>query len=319
MMFSAWRRLATFAVVLCLTVSMAYGEGLFPSFEKIFVELPSFQMVAKRTPDDEFLLEDGSRSIVFKNVTEDEFNAFSKYIAEYGCTLDHYVMEDMIFSAEVVYETVKFKFIYSFVTKEANLIYPAGSLEEKVELATPTPQPTATPKPTPTSTPKRTSTPKPTATPKPTGSSYTGGIEMINVQELFNSLKNSNVLLSTNKPSSSVSLEILNHDEVICKRVSTKKYAFQFRVKNNNSSKTVRSYDVSYYTCDEYGNQNSPTETVTLTQKIKAYETIMSDIVYLMNPDEVYRAYFAITRVRYTDGTSESTSSPEYCYWYWDK
>ena len=145
------------------------------------------------------------------------------------------------------------------------------------------------------------------------------GSGTINVQELFDALRNSNGLLNTNTPSSSVSLEILNHDEVICKRVSTKRYAFQFKVKNTNTSKTVKSYDVSYYTCDEYGNQNSPTETVTLTQKIKAYETIMSDIVYLMNPDSVYRAYFAITRVRYTDGTSESTSSPDYCYWYWDK
>ena len=47
-------------------------------------------------------------------------------------------------------------------------------------------------------------------------------------------------------------------------KVSTRRMSFKFEVKNTSSYKTVRSFDVTYYTCDAYGNQNSPTQTVTL-------------------------------------------------------
>lgn len=118
--------------------------------------------------------------------------------------------------------------------------------------------------------------------------------------------------------SSSVHLTIPDDSEAILKRVSTKRYAFQFEVKNTHPTKTIMSYDVSYYTCDEYGDQNSSTKTVTLSQKIKAYETVTCPIIYLENAAYVYKAYFGISRVRYTDGTTESISSPEYSGWYWD-
>lgn len=123
---------------------------------------------------------------------------------------------------------------------------------------------------------------------------------------------------TTTTSTSSIHLIIPDSSEAILKRVSTKRYAFQFEVKNTHSSKTIKSYDVSYYTCDEYGDQNSATKTVTLTQKIKAYETVTCPIIYLENAASVYKAYFGITRVRYTDGTTESISNPDYSGWYWD-
>ena len=86
-------------------------------------------------------------------------------------------------------------------------------------------------------------------------------------------------------------------------------------MKNTHSSKTIKSYDVSYYTCDEYGNQNSANKTVTLTQKIKPYETILSSLIYVENQSQVYQINAAITCVRYTDGTSQTVSSPEYVTW----
>ena len=123
---------------------------------------------------------------------------------------------------------------------------------------------------------------------------------------------------TTTTSTSSIHLIIPDNSDAILKRVSTKRYAFQFEVKNTHSSKTIKSYDVSYYTCDEYGNQNSANKTVTLTQKIKAYETVTCPIIYLENAASVYKAYFGITRVRYTDGTTESISNPDYSGWYWD-
>ena len=123
---------------------------------------------------------------------------------------------------------------------------------------------------------------------------------------------------TTTTSTSSIHLIIPSGADATLKRVSTKRYAFQFEVKNTHTSKTIKSYDVSYYTCDEYGNQNSANKTVTLTQKIKAYETVTCPIIYLENAASVYKAYFGITRVRYTDGTTESVSNPDYSGWYWD-
>lgn len=99
------------------------------------------------------------------------------------------------------------------------------------------------------------------------------------------------------------------------KLVSTKRISMRFDVRNNSSTKTVRSYDVTFYTCDDWGNQTSGKETVTLTQRIKPYQTEMCPEIFVTNQSEVYQVNAAITRVRYTDGTSETVSSPEYVTW----
>ena len=72
---------------------------------------------------------------------------------------------------------------------------------------------------------------------------------------------------------------------------------------------------MSFYTCDEYGSQNSPVTTSTLETKIKPYETSYTGVVYLENQNRVYRVYVGIKRVRYTDGTVESVSTPDYSWW----
>ncbi len=99
------------------------------------------------------------------------------------------------------------------------------------------------------------------------------------------------------------------------KKVSSKCLSFTFEVKNTDSDRTVRSYNVTYYTCDAYGAQNSPTETVTLNQKIKPYETVTSDIIYLSNPQDSCLAYVAVTGVTFTNGEKETVSTPNYSYW----
>lgn len=118
--------------------------------------------------------------------------------------------------------------------------------------------------------------------------------------------------------SSSVHLTIPSNSEACLKRVSTKRYSIRFEVKNTHPSKTITSYDITYYTCDAYGNQNSAKEKATMNQKIKPYETILCPEIFLENASHVYKAYFAVTRVRYSDGTTENVSSPSYKGWYWD-
>lgn len=110
-------------------------------------------------------------------------------------------------------------------------------------------------------------------------------------------------------------MKIDTDGDAVFKQVSTKRLTMQFDVKNNSASKTVRSYDVTFYTCDEWGGQSNAKQTVTLTQKINPYETILSSSIYVENQSQVYQINAAITRVRYTDGTSQTISSPEYVTW----
>ena len=101
------------------------------------------------------------------------------------------------------------------------------------------------------------------------------------------------------------------------KKVSTKKISFTCEVKNTNPTKTVKSYEITYYTCDEYNQQNSPKETVSLRQDIRAYETITTPEFFLTNSkiDNVYHVYATVTYVRYSDGSVERNSNPSYIHW----
>ena len=118
-----------------------------------------------------------------------------------------------------------------------------------------------------------------------------------------------------------VSMEIAVYEEEdwVVKKVSTKTISFRCLVKNTNPYKSVKSYEVTYYTHDEYGSQNGPTETATLKQDIRAYETIMSPEVFLKNATikNVWGVYIAITGVRYSDGTSEYEDDPTYTHFSW--
>nr|MBR4280233.1 hypothetical protein [Clostridia bacterium] len=131
------------------------------------------------------------------------------------------------------------------------------------------------------------------------------------------SSSSSSILNKFNQTSSlkTAPMKIDMNGDAVFKLVSTKRISMRFDVRNNSSTKTVRSYEVTFYTCDDWGNQTSGKETVTLTQKIKPYQTELCPEIFVTNQSEVYQINAAITRVRYTDGTSETVSSPEYVTW----
>ena len=131
------------------------------------------------------------------------------------------------------------------------------------------------------------------------------------------SSSSSSILNKFNQTSSlkTAPMKIDMNGDAVFKLVSTKRISMRFDVRNNSSTKTVRSYEVTFYTCDDWGNQTSGKETVTITQKIKPYQTELCPEIFVTNQSEVYQINAAITRVRYTDGTSETVSSPEYVTW----
>ena len=116
-----------------------------------------------------------------------------------------------------------------------------------------------------------------------------------------------------------VSVIVPDQAESTVRKVSTKTLSFRAQVKNSNSYKSVKSYEMTYYTHDEYGNQNGPTETVSLKQDIRAYESILCPEVFFKNATirNVWGVYIAITGVRYSDGTYEYDSNPVYTHFSW--
>ena len=120
---------------------------------------------------------------------------------------------------------------------------------------------------------------------------------------------------TTSNSSSSAVIEIDENGDPYFKLVSTKRISMRFDVRNNSSTKTVRSYEVTFYTCDEWGDPSSGKETVTLNQKISPYQTEKCPEIFLKNQSSVYQINAAVTKVFYTDGTSETISSPEYVTW----
>ena len=277
------------AFITLFTATVSYGGGLFPTYDNLFVELPSFQKIAQRKPDKEQTLSDHSRLVMFNNVSKSEFDSFSSYIASYGCSLEEYSNAGNTFRAKIKYKDVVFTFEYNSATRTVSIVYPPDSQEELVVIATPTPKPTKTPTPRPTKTP----TPKPTKTPTP---------------------RPTKTKTPTPKPNK-VSVIIPNEAQCKWHTVSTKRFTISFSVKNTNPYKKVKYYEVTYYTGDTYDNQNGPTTTVRIEQEINSYETVMSSLIYMDNPNDVFYVHLSITRVMYTDGTSES-ASPSYTWWH---
>ncbi len=276
--------------LLCLSVFVlslpfgAFAEGLFPSFSSIFVvEMPSFRAVAQREPDATEKLADGSTVVKFLNVSAAEFDAFSVYIFNYGCTLSHYTNENGVFTAEVAYKDLFFSFSYNNAAKEAVIIYPDGSAEETVALSADTAEPAPAPEPEPA--PQHEPEPAPEPEPEP--------------------------------ETSGVSLVIPVNSLVIWKKVNAQKISFSFDIQNAHPTKKVKSYEVAYYTCDEHNSQNSAVKTATLKQNIAPGEAVKSIEIYPTSnaANDIHFVYVAITGVHYADGTDEYESNPTYKFW----
>ncbi len=272
-------------LIIFAVTATSLAEGLFPSFTNLFTTLPSMSAIVKRAPDSQEQLPDGGRRVTFKGVTSADFDAFSRYIGEYGCEIKGYSNDNGAFKADLRYKDADFTFEYMFAEARAVLVYPSGTAEEYVELATPTPvptpRPTAQPTRTPSPTPRRTATPRPTATPR-----------------------------------QGVSLVVLDENSTGFHWISSRRMGIQVRVKNTHQSKTVHDYEIISYTCDEFGNQNSAKNVISFSKKVKPYETVETPDIPLTNPyNEIYYIYIAVKSVRYTDGTVESTDNPEYHQW----
>ena len=129
------RQLISFliAVVLSLTVFTAIAEsgfqGLFPQFDEIFKELPSLTAVVNRPADREETLWDGRTRLTWEHITAEDFDAFSIYLVEQGCTLNSYEVQNNVFTAAIRIEELVFFFRYELSTGTATLTYGSEVVE----------------------------------------------------------------------------------------------------------------------------------------------------------------------------------------------
>ncbi len=102
------------------------------------------------------------------------------------------------------------------------------------------------------------------------------------------------------------------------KKVSSRRFSFRCQYKNYNTSKTVKSFDVVYYTADEYDDQNSALTYENVPVRIKPYSTEWTTEIFAENVEHGYYLYIAVWRVTFTDGTREELDIDDVSYTRWD-
>ncbi len=125
------RTLLSLMVCFILVLTAASAEGFLPDLTEIYgVDMPSMSAVLLRVSDSEETLADGSRKVVFTNVTEDDFDAFSEYMDSFGCALADYTIDGAVFTATIEKQGASFSFAYDMEALTCELVYPAGTNEE---------------------------------------------------------------------------------------------------------------------------------------------------------------------------------------------
>ena len=110
------------------------GESVLPDSSLICAVMPSLSATLLRRPDSRTALADGSARLEYQNVSESDFDAFNIYLAEYGCELKDYALNDKTLSATLTKDGESFSLVYDSLTGKCSLTYPLGTHVEEVEL-----------------------------------------------------------------------------------------------------------------------------------------------------------------------------------------
>ena len=121
---------------------------------------PSYGKMAKQGADKATQNADGSVSVVYCHVTEEDFQRFGAYLGELEYSVAEQKMEGNKLSLWLKKAPIEFDLVYEMDSQTLTLIYPSGTDYERPP-ATPTPTPT--PVPTPTSVPTTAPTKNPNA------------------------------------------------------------------------------------------------------------------------------------------------------------
>ncbi len=118
--------------------------------------------------------------------------------------------------------------------------------------------------------------------------------------------------------SATISVREPTDPEASIKKVSSRRASFQCTYKNYNTSKTVKSFDIAYYSADINEEQNSAINYETIQVRLKPYSTEWTGEIFFENVNDLYYLYLGVYRVRFTDGTTESLDMDDIDYFCWD-
>ena len=127
------KKALSFILALCMLCGSctALAGGFLPSINQVYgVDMPSLSYVLRRLPDGTEELPDGGSKVTYMNVTEADYDAFSTYLGDYGCTLLDYAEGDNGLCFTLEKEGCSFTFEYSNLSGIAVLTYPAGCTED---------------------------------------------------------------------------------------------------------------------------------------------------------------------------------------------
>lgn len=92
--------------------------------------MPSAQFAVNRKPDSENTADNGITQ-VWKNFINDDYSAFSAYLAQTGATLKQSNSDGGVLTAEISLNSRSFNFIYDWHSKTATVFYPSGTIPER--------------------------------------------------------------------------------------------------------------------------------------------------------------------------------------------
>lgn len=122
----------------------------------------------------------------------------------------------------------------------------------------------------------------------------------------------------TPKPEKSITLEIPNDSYGEWKYLSGDKLKIRIQVENVSAQKTVIAYELYAYTVDVWGNRLLPEKevyTLSVESTLKPGQKRSSSYITLPNRSKIDRVYVAISKVKYSDGTTVSVPYHNYSYW----
>ena len=127
------------------------GSGsILPEIGELGQKLPRISMALEREPSSEETLADGSIRETYLNFSEADYNTFSAYLQQTGCSLvDYHSDENGVLVINLTNGSGNFVFSYDALHHTGTAEYPVHTRVEKAWVPAPvsTPEPAATPKP----------------------------------------------------------------------------------------------------------------------------------------------------------------------------
>ena len=91
------------------------------------VEMPSLGKALRIPSETDETLPDGSRILTYKDISEQDYSAFSEYLLAFGCEMADYTAEGSVVTFTLTKQGKTFTFVYDGKNETAVLSYPAGT------------------------------------------------------------------------------------------------------------------------------------------------------------------------------------------------